>query len=187
MPGLDGIPLAVIPGSTAVRCSRRWSNNNASPARKAGVRTGASRATSSTMSGDTDQSNIAPSVPVGSTVSIRRGTISSPGESASQSESASQRFRVRTAAPRNAPSWCQFVLVSIGTRRRVHLFAESAGRSPRCAVTSSTILVSSSSSHSSNSMRGESTVHTAPLARTQLRRPPTRYVPGLRRERHVPR
>ena len=96
--------------------------------------------------------------------------MSSPGASTPQGESASHRLSDRTSRPRNAPSWCQFVLVSVGTRRSVHLFADRAGRSPKYASMSAATPVSSTSSISSNSMRGESAVHSPPLARTHPRR-----------------
>ena len=137
------------------------------------------RASSSTTSGATAQSKIAPPVPVSTMSSRRRGMMSRPGASRPQWDSDNQRLIVRTSLPRKAPSWCQSVFEVMGTRRNVHLLADSAGRSPRCCVTSSPSPVSSIRSSSSKSMRGESAVHTPPLARTQPRRPATRYLPGF--------
>ena len=68
------------------------------------------------------------------TPSKRLGTMSRPGASRPQCESDIQTFTLRMPSPRNAPSWCQFgVRGRCRTRRSVHLFTESTGRSPRYA------------------------------------------------------
>ena len=117
----------------AVRCRSMSSNNSTSPGPNVGRTMGVSRASSSTSSGPTAQSKYEPRVPVSTISSSRRGRMSRPGASAPQCESDNQMLSARMPRPRKAPSWCQPALVSTGTRRSVHLLAESAGRSPRYA------------------------------------------------------
>jgi hypothetical protein len=131
-PGLDGVPFA-----SHLRFASRAGKNSsskctASPASKRGRRIGVPLAPRSTIAGATAQGKIDPSVPVSTIPSIGEEGCRGRGASPPQSESASQTFKVRMGLPRNAPSWCQEALsVSSGTRRSVHLFNESAGRSPR--------------------------------------------------------
>ena len=175
-PRLDGVASELIAGSMAVRCRNMWSKSRASPASNIGRTTPVSRPTSSTTAGDTDQSKLAPSVPVSTICSRRSGTTSMPG-----CHVAAVRQREPDVEAADALAQEGAVLVPVGpaglgrdpaqdalVHRKRRSLAEVIGDQAADADTFEGV------EERRTCRRGESAAQIAPPSRFHLRPPPSR-------------
>ena len=106
------------------------SKKSASPGSKTGRMIGVSPAAASTLACEAWIGSTASSVWVSTNRSSRRGTMSRPGASSPQRDSASHRLSERTS-PMKVPSWCQAPGTDGAALRSVVLCIDISPGSPR--------------------------------------------------------